>query len=356
MHYRYSQPQYGEAYGYLSGLNPSMKLHLRQLAQDAAELVNLDAGDLVIDIGGNDGTLLAALTPLCSKLLIDPVAKSHNFWEDVRTLPHFFNRQVVRNITDRRAKLVFSVAMFYDLDDPVDFAKDVASVLADDGVWVLEQSYLPSMLAQTAFDTICHEHLEYYNFTALDHIMRQAGLTVLDTSLNASNGGSIRLIVGKSGNRNVNGEIAECESNGMSDMDLAFQRFVERVNWRGEQLKEILEPGYAAYGASTKGNTLLQYYGLKPDYAVDINPDKWGCVTPGTKVPIIGPHEDDGAAQYLVLPWHFRDFILHKERNGLLQNAEMIFPLPEVRRYGLGQLDKRLDAPSVGEESAVENT
>lgn len=181
---------YGDNYGYRSGLNKSMVAHLQNKARSLE--TGLSEGDVVIDIGSNDGTLLASYqTEGLQKIGIDPTGKkfAEFYPEDVQLIPEFFSGELELP----KAKVITSVAMFYDLQSPVEFAKQVASILHDDGVWHLEQSYMPSMLRSTSYDTICHEHLEYYSLASIERVLFQAGLEVLDVRFNQINGGSFAI-------------------------------------------------------------------------------------------------------------------------------------------------------------------
>lgn len=335
MGYDYDIPQYGDHYGYKSSLNSSMVRHLKNLALDAWFAADACGEDIVVDIGGNDGTLLHAL-PKCNKIIIDP---SSSEVHGMKVVKDYFSKEQYWNVATKKARIVFSIAMFYDLDDPVQFARDIANILDSDGMWVFEQSYLPSMLAMNAFDTICHEHLEYYTLADIKNILYRAGLKIVEATTNDCNGGSIR-IYAMHGSGNIEFEEPQVTANDFKDLQT-------RMDVCRSALE--LKPGFAAYGASTKGNTLLQVWGLNPLYIVDINPDKWGKTTP-TGVPIVAPMETKNE-QFLVLPWHFKQHILKKERE-LLKNNSLIFPLPFPEEYGL---DTSKSSKAVWTHSAAQN-
>lgn len=326
MHYSYDREFFGENYGYRSGLNASMVQHLSVLALEARTRIALEPADTVLDIGGNDGTLLASLPSGLRKVLIDPTAGKWDIDPSIEVIPEFFTGQC------DKARLVFSISMFYDLEDPVGFARNVASVLADDGLWVLEQSYLHTMLKRTAFDTICHEHLEYYSLKALEFIMDRAGLEVVHVALNDCNGGSIRLTVAHKGAYKKS-TIKLIEE----DAPKKFHKFQLRMEGMREHLLEELKQAgrVLGYGASTKGNTLLQWCGIGRNElggVVDVNPDKWWKTT-ATGITIM-PEKWAGMFRpdaYLVLPWHFKDFIVQKEQEFLKSGGKLIFPLPTVQ-------------------------
>src|SRR3989304_6255502 len=192
---------YGDSYGYRSGLNSSMVAHLKDVANKNCKFATLNPGDLIIDIGSNDGTLLK-LYPENNYLLvgIDPTAeKFRRFYPgNIKIIPDFFSSQIVKNnFGNKHAKIVSSIAMFYDLESPLDFVQQVYEILDDDGIWVLEQSYMPLMLKRNAYDTICHEHLEYYSLRQVKWMLDKVGLKILDLEFNDINGGSFKLIVAK---------------------------------------------------------------------------------------------------------------------------------------------------------------
>jgi len=258
----------------------------------------------------------------------------------------FFDAACYRALSGRdKAQAITSIAMFYDLEDPGQFVADIAAALAPEGIWVLEQSYLPSMLEQNAFDTICHEHLEYYALAQIEQVTHAHGLRIFDVGLNGINGGSFRLWVchasaGYPTNRAaLDALTAREEKLGLSS-EVPFAGFRERVARLGTELRHLLETEVArgkniyAYGASTKGNVLLQYFGLDRRLVrgcADKNPIKWGRRTPGTGIPIMSEHEARSDADcFLVLPWHFRDEFMARESEFCQRGGKLIFPLPEI--------------------------
>lgn len=327
MHYQYDQALYGEGYGYRSGINPAMVSHLHRLARYGQIAADLWLGDVVLDIGGNDGTLLAYFGDDVKRLLIDPTAGKWPPHPGIRTLAERFSYQNFCKLSpDRKAQLVFTVAMFYDLEDPSRFARDVSRCLSSDGVWILEQSYLPEMVRQNAFDTICHEHLEYYTLPALTAILSKAARFTHEVEFNDTNGGSILLSVrGNPPRKPVQNPDLEWHA----PTEITAMRY--RVDAMRAQLHYMLASAgkVVGWGASTKGNTLLQHWGITREQMpciVDVNPEKWGKVTPGTGIPIVERAEADA---YLVLPWHFRSFVIEREQEFLRHGGRLIFPLPE---------------------------
>jgi hypothetical protein len=340
---------YGENYGYRSGLNQSMVRHLSQKIAHLERFADLKPGDAVLDIGSNDATSLKAYaTSGLTRIGIDPTgAKFRQYYpDDIKLAPEFFSSQAFEKLSPKRAKIVTSIAMFYDLDDPVWFAREVAKALAPDGVWHFEQSYMPSMLRLTSYDTICHEHIEYYSLAVIEKILDAADLEILDVQMNAVNGGSFAVTAGhKSAHRKRNLAVidwllAQEERMGLNT-PRPYRDFEERVFRHREDLRRLLRAlkddnkRILGYGASTKGNVVLQFCDIGPDLVdaiAEVNPDKFGCFTPGTHIPIIS--EADARAMkpdyFLVLPWHFKDGILAREQEYLAGGGKMIFPFPEI--------------------------
>jgi NDP-4-keto-2,6-dideoxyhexose 3-C-methyltransferase len=343
---------YGANYGYRSSLNRSMVRHLTHRIQALQEHVVLESGDLVLDIGSNDGTLLRAYPGIgLKKIGIDPTAARFReyYEEDVEVVPAFFSAAAVQAVSGGdRAKVVTSIAMFYDLDDPLEFMRQVHEVLDPQGVWVFEQSYLPLMLSQTAYDTICHEHLTYYGLRQIKWLTDRAGLKIVDIEFNAVNGGSFCLTVAKqdSAHPECTALIEETlERETASTSDAAVAEFCERVVQHRDVLREFFAARHAegdvilGYGASTKGNVILQFCGLSkqdlPSIA-EVNESKFGCFTPRTRIPI--ESEADAKARkpgYLfVLPWHFRESVVEREAEFLAGGGKLVFPLPSLEVVG----------------------
>jgi len=340
---------YGDNYGYRSGLNPSMVTHLKQKIRTLERLVNLNANDLVIDIGSNDATSLKAYSGNFRKVGIDPTGiKFKDFYtDDIVLLPDFFNAEIFKaKFPNHKAKIITSIAMFYDLESPVDFVKDVDACLADDGIWHFEQSYMPSMLRTNSYDTICHEHLEFYSFKVIKNILDNCGLKVIDVQMNAINGGSFAVTACKrsaSFVQNVpiiNWLLKQEEEMGI-DTPKPYRDFEERVFRHKKNLTDLISALVAdgkkiiGYGASTKGNVLLQFCGLTSKhipFIAEVNKDKFGSFTPGTLIPIVSEEEAKAMNPdyFIVLPWHFKSSILAREKEYLANGGKFIFPLPEI--------------------------
>ena len=337
---------YGDEYGYRSGLNGSMVKHLKSKYEKISNFLDLKENDIVIDIAGNDGTFLGFFSPKLKLVSIDPTSKkfSKYFKEHVDYIADFFTEKIFRQFFENsNAKLVTSFSMFYDLEDPCQFAKEVNSVLdPEEGIWVLEQSYMPEMLRVNSFDTVCHEHLSYYGMRQLKYIMDQAGLKIIDFEFNDVNGGSISLVVA---NKNSKYEEATQMLNDILQEELNLKlnttepwndfsfrieeckiKFWELINkCKGDGLK------IAALGASTKGNVTIQTWGVTPDdieVVGEVNPDKDGSFTPGTWIPI--KNEDSVIEEYdvfVILPWHFKNFFINSPK---FKGKKLLFPLPNA--------------------------
>jgi hypothetical protein len=340
---------YGERYGYRSSLNAMMVEHLGVTARNLAARVPLRPGDHVLDIGSNDGTLLSFFSrPGVDLIGFDPSAERwrEQYPKNSTLIAEFFTAERWRaEFGSRTAKIITSIAMVYDLERPVEFAADIAQILASDGVWHIEQSYLPSMLRTNAYDTICHEHLEYYGLKQITWIAERVGLRILDVELNDVNGGSFAVTLGRgpvtpAGQARIDDVLAAETAMNLSSLE-PFRTFSNRVTAHRDALvgtlRSLREQGQLVlgYGASTKGNVMLQFAGidrhLLPAIA-EVNRDKFGCLTPGTWIPIISEAEAHARKPqyFLVMPWHFRAGIIRREARYLESGGKLIFPLPEI--------------------------
>lgn len=344
---------YGDNYGYRSGLNRSMVHHLERIARSLETRAALVAGDTVLDIGANDGTLLRSYSvPGLTRIGIDPtIAKFKEFYpEDIRAVPAFFSADSFNEVSKSRARVVTSIAMFYDLEDPVGFARDIGEVLADDGLWYFEQSYMPWMLRTGAYDTICHEHLEYYSLTTIKEILDRAGLALIDAATNAVNGGSISVTAAR---RTAGTPEPSVYARWLLAQEAAdrvhspesWVEFRQKVLSRQADLLSLLtqltDSGATvmALGASTKGNVLMMTTPVGPDLVPkvgDVNPYKFGRFLPGTGIPIVSEEEvlADRPDYLLILPWHFRETFMVSLDRYLASGGRLIFPLPDLEVVG----------------------
>jgi len=340
-------------YWYLSGLNPTMVVALRDVVNGVRARVALTEGDVVVDIGANDGTLL--------RLYDDPVYKVG--FEPARNLASACASACNLFVNDYfdasrpivpKAKVVTSIAMFYDLDEPRAFVDQIARCLLSDGIWVMQMTDLVRMLRANAFDNICHEHVCYYSLAIFRDMVADHGLEVFDVEFNDVNGASVRVYVGWAGVRQVRPSVAEALADEAIYLaDDAIARFSERVQKAKETVVDFIRTERAAgktfhaLGASTKGNTLLQYYGLTNEDVVlasEVSPDKFGLVMAASNVPIVSQEESIAAKPdyYLVLPWHFIDFLRRKHDYYLEAGGHLLSPLPEPTLYGAQDDARRL--------------
>ncbi len=345
-----SSEMYGDNYGYRSGLNQSMVDHLTNKIAYLERLNPLHAGDVVVDIGSNDCTTLKSYsTKGIRRIGIDPTGKkfAQYYPADVALVPDFFSADAYKSVETKKARIVTSIAMFYDLDAPIEFAKQIASILADDGIWHFEQSYMPAMLRTNSYDTICHEHLEYYSLGVVKKILEASGLRIVDVVMNSINGGSFAVTAALNSNKTIKPNQAVIEwLLGQEDRmgintPRPYREFEERVFRHRDDLTRLIRSLNAdgkkifGYGASTKGNVVLQFCNLTAQdipAIAEVNPEKFGHVTPGSHIPIIS--EAEAKAQkpdyFLVLPWHFKDGILRREKEYLASGGRFIFPFPEI--------------------------
>ncbi|MDP3015305.1 MAG: class I SAM-dependent methyltransferase [bacterium] len=343
-------------YWYISGTNKTMTDELNGIAAKVESLIPFEPEDFVIDIGANDGTLLRGYKfPGLNRTGFEP-AKNLEKYNSVGTkkiINDFFGYEAwQKEFGDTKAKATTAIAMFYDLDDPNKFVSDVVKCLHDDGVFIIQMAYLPSMLVKNMFDNICHEHLEYYSLLSLENLLKRHSLEVFDVELNDINGGSFRIYIRHAG-RGKTIKISEGAQNRVEDLrkyetDLGlndrkiYDDFVARVEEIKRKVSNFIkgeaEKGKKiyVYGASTKGNTLLQYFNL--DYtiitaAAERNPAKWGKKTVGTNIPIIS--EEQARAEkpdyFLILPWHFLKEFKERESEYLKNGGKFIVPLPEFQ-------------------------
>lgn len=345
------QEMYGDNYGYRSGLNQSMVGHLKRIVGSLENRARLSVGDTVLDIGANDATLLKSYQTLgLNRIGIDPtIAKFKEYYpEEITPIADFFTAKAFESVTDQKAKIVTSIAMFYDLEDPVAFAKDIKSVLAEDGIWYFEQSYMPWMLKSGAYDTICHEHLEYYSLTTIKRILDDAGLFLIDAATNAVNGGSISVVAAKSPQNGISVYaqwLLEQEQKDRVNSPEVWVDFRRRVTQQQRDLHSLLTRLKAdgstimALGASTKGNVLVLTTPVTRDLVTkvgDVNPYKFGRVLPGSHIPIVSQEEvlADNPDYLLILPWHFRETFMVSLEPYLARGGRLIFPLPDLEVVG----------------------
>ncbi|MFC7883276.1 class I SAM-dependent methyltransferase [Streptomyces sp. NPDC057376] len=340
---------YGEHYGYRSSVRPFMVGHLKGKVAALTGLVDLAPGDLVLDIGSNDATLLKAYPSDVTRVGIDPTGEKWraSYPDDIGLIPDFFSKDAfTERYGDRKAKAVTAIAMFYDLPDPLGFMTQVRDILADDGVWMIEMSYALPLLAIPAYDAICHEHLEYYQLRQIEWMAARAGLTLTTAEITDVNGGSlcVTLVKDPSKHRIDHAGIERVRQREAAlalDTDEPYESFARRVAQHRDEVRAFFDRSRGAglrtvgYGASTKGNVILQYCGVTTDDLPcigEVSAEKHGAVTPGSGIPIVS--EDNAKArrpdQLFVLPWVHRQGFVEREREFVAAGGRLVFPLPSV--------------------------
>ena len=331
-------------YYYRSGMNQTMRDALADITTQAQKKVALEPRDTVVDIGANDGTLLNTYPQGVTKIGFEPAL---NLREDAERggnhiISDYFSRQAYPE-TANKAMIVTAIAMFYDLEDPHQFVSDVTDILADDGVFTIQLSYLPLMLFQNAFDNVCHEHLAYHSLRSLDFIVSKHGLKMFDAEINDTNAGSIRVYMGRERSPSpMMIALRRWEDAIRLDTRRPYDEFAERVEGIRDQLVRIVgditSEGKKVYGyaASTKGNVTLQYCGFGPEHITaiaDVNRRKWGKFCAGSGIPVVSEEEarKDNPDYFLVLAWAFMDEFRRREEKWLRQGGKFIIPMPEVR-------------------------
>lgn len=339
------------AYWYRSGTNATMRNHLKGIVDAVTAILQKDNAS-VLDIGCNDGTLLSNYPASFEKFGCDPsdVAQEVTFAKVVQDI--FPSEQLFQLLEGKQLDVITSIAMFYDLEQPVDFVKGIKRFLAPGGVWVFEMSYMPRMLELDSYDTICHEHLEYYSLAVLEKICAMGGMKIFKIEFNEINGGSIRCYAthkefgghDTKENAALIQETRQKEFDLELDTDAPYLAFQKRIRGLRNELYELLvklkKKGQKVhiYGASTKGNTILQFCDINHklvECAAERNPDKYGASTLGTNIPIISEAESRAMNPdyYLVLPWHFKTEFLEREKEALEKGTGFIFPVPKVEVY-----------------------
>ncbi|QQG44067.1 MAG: class I SAM-dependent methyltransferase [Candidatus Roizmanbacteria bacterium] len=336
-------------YWYRSGTNQTMRFHLKEIADEAASIVGKKRAR-VLDIGCNDGTLLKWYPKNFIKVGIDPSDATKDIKDDIAIIQDIFpSVELEKKMQGKKFDIITSIAMFYDVDDPVKFAISIKNNLAPKGLWIFEMYYMPNMLKLNSYDTICHEHLSYYSMAVIEYILKKADLKMIKVSLNNINGGSIRCYATHTNNFKFKKheylqtlkDLRHLEFDMELDTDKPYKDFQERILAHREELTSLLKKlkregnKIHIYGASTKGNTVLQFCSLDHtiiDYAADRNPQKHGASTLGSDIPIISEEESRAMKPdyYLVLPWSFKQEFLKREKKTISSGVKMIFPFPKI--------------------------
>lgn len=333
-------------YGYLSSISNTMKQHLKEYNEEILEKIKLDDNDIVIDIGSNDSTFLHYYDKNIRRIGVDPTGNQFkDYYDDIELVPDYFNKEnVIKQVGNIKCKIITSICMFYDLPDPVQFAKDIYYFLDDEGIWTCEQSYLLDMLRTNSLDTICHEHLEYYALTQIIEIANRSDFKIIDIKFNSSNGGSFRIYFAKKISQNytecttlINKILEDENQYGIKNKE-TYINFVKKCDNELKKLtdfiKYINDNGKKAYiyGASTKGNCILQYCNITEEhvkYAVERNKYKIGLST-NTGIEIIDEKlmREHNPEYLIVLPWHFKNEIIEREKEYLNNGGQLIFYFP----------------------------
>jgi hypothetical protein len=345
---------YGDNYGYRSGLNQSMVIHLTNKIRNLEKVVSLSSGDCVIDIGSNDATSLKSyITKGIKRIGVDPTGEKFReyYTDDIQLIADFFpSSELKHKVGNSRVKIITSIAMFYDLEDPIAFVQSIHDNLDKNGIWHFEQSYMPSMLRLNSYDTICHEHIEYYTLYNIMYILERADMRVIDVQMNSVNGGSFAVTATRNdstlkANDVLINWLLDQEMKMGFDTPKPFRDFEDRIFKHRESLRTLIDSlnsdnkKILGYGASTKGNVLLQFcnFTVKDILAIaEVNSEKYGCFTPGSFIPIVSEKEAIAKKPdyYLVLPWHFKDGIVRREQEFLNKGGKLIIPFPEIEIIG----------------------
>ena len=343
---------YEYEYGYRSGISNTMREHLKKYQEEILSIVQLNEGDVIVDIGSNDSTMLQYYSNKLKRIGVDPTGSQFKeYYINVELLATYFTHQNFKNIYgDIKCKLVSSISMFYDLPQPVQFAKDIYNILDDNGIWTCEQSYLLSMLKTNSIDTICHEHLEYYSLHQIKEIADRSNFKIIKVEFNDCNGGSFRIYFAKKyssmykeDTEVIDKIIKEEIEYGLHD-DNIFKHFMDNCDNQINKLKKFIDvvnknnKKIYIYGASTKGNCLLQYGNITENdikYAVERNPKKEGKMTStGIRIIMEEQMRKEQPDYLLVLPWHFKNEIIQRESDFLEKGGQLIFPFPEFEIIG----------------------
>ena len=340
---------YGKSYGYRTGINKTMTDHVKKIVSKCSALVKLKSKQYVLDIGSNDATLLNFYANDIIKVGVDPlVNKYKKFYKKINyKISNFFKIKDIEKIKiKKKFKIISALSVFYDLRDPNKFIKEIKKLLDDRGVFVLEHVDLYYIIKNNIFDTICHEHLVFYSSKIIIEMMKNNGLKVFNHEYNEINGGSSRYYICHSKtnfkvSKNIKKVLLRENLQGI-ELKKTYKLFFTKIlNEKIKLIKLIKkikneEQDIHGYGASTKGNVLLQFYNINNkvvNYIADRNPLKWNSFTPGTRIKIISESQSRKIKPhfYLVLPWHFKNEILIREKNIRKKGTKFIFPLPKVR-------------------------
>lgn len=339
---------YTERYGYKSGINQTMKDELKEIAQEALKKVKKTKNKVIaVDIGTNDGTLLKYYPKKIYRIGVEPIKKLAKEAKKNANLivNNFFTFEAVsKEKKNLKADIVSAISCFYDMEQPNKFVEDVAKILKPDGVFVIQQNYVVEMLAQNAFDNIVHEHLEYYSLLSLSNLLKRHNLEVFDVELRTLNGGSFRTYISFKGTRRITKAVKKMEIKERRlglDKKTTYLKFAKRLILNKKKLLKFINKKIKEnktiylYGASTRGNTLLQFYELGKKhiiFAVERNPEKWGKKIASVGISIISEEQarKNKPDFMLVLPWFFKKEFVKREKAYIKHGGHLIFPLPKL--------------------------
>ena len=340
---------YGKDYGYRSGINKTMTEHLKKTVKKCSALAGLKANDPVLDIASNDGTLLNFYKKKIVTVGVDPlVNKYKGYYKKISyKISNFFQINDIKKLNlEKKFKIITSLSVFYDLKDPNRFIEGIKECLDENGIFVLEHADLLSIIKNNLFDTICHEHLGFYSSKVIINMMNFNGLKVFDHEFNNINGGSSRYYIChrkakyKTKEKKINKLLSKESKIGLHStkvFKIFFANILNEKDKLKKMIKKIINKKFIihGYGASTKGNVLLQFYEINNkdiNYIADRNPLKYNLFTPGTKIKIISENYSRKLKPdyYLVLPWHFKKEILIREKKIREKGTKLIFPLPKM--------------------------
>jgi NDP-4-keto-2,6-dideoxyhexose 3-C-methyltransferase len=348
----YTTPQkylYTERYGYRSGINQTMQDELKEIAHKALQRIGKNQKDVtVVDIGANDGTLLKNYPKKIYRIGVEPItklAKEANKHADKIINDYFDFSSYQKVVKDKKADIVTAISCFYDMEEPNKFIEDVKKIMKDEGIFIIQQNYLVGMLQQNAFDNIVHEHLEYYSLLSLNNLLKKHDLEVFDLEERSLNGGSFRTYIAIRGKRKKTKAVLKMEKYETKlklNNKKIYLEFAKRIKNNKEKILNFVKKEtnngklVYLYGASTRGNTLLQYFELDNKLikkAVERNPEKWGKIISSVGIPIISEEQarKDKPDYMLVLPWFFKEEFLKREKKYLDNGGHFIFPLPNLR-------------------------
>lgn len=338
-------------YFYRSSTNKIMIKDLENVVKFAKSKVNLQVNDTVVDIGANDGTTIKFFPEFCNRLGVEP-AKNIDWGglNNITIVNDYFNKRAIKPHIEKNklVKIFTACAMFYDLDNPNQFVSDIKDMLDLDGVFVIQLSYLPAMLKNMNFYDICNEHLEYYSLNTLNYLMKRHDLEIYDAIENNVNGGSVLVSITHGGLKQKSNnyiKLLEEENNLLLTDPETYNNFYNKImdlkltvlNYIDNLSKH--KRNIIGLGASTKGNMLLQLFGINKEilpYISEINPTKIGKKTLGTDIELISEEKTNKLKPFckLVLPWYFKEEIIEREKKYIDAGGLLLFPMPYVHLIG----------------------